>query len=131
MKTRIYTDKELEILNKNVFIKEVKYKREISYHPIFKLWCIMMKYDNPGLSAREIFERAGFDTSILSEKLPRCRIRQWKALYEKFGVNYFLTDSSSYSTIEKVKTNKETDKLFFLELEKFILRRLREIENDR
>ena len=65
MKVRLYTDNEIKILEQNIFVRKVKYKREIEYDPLFKLWAIMMRFKFPELSAREIFSRAGFDVNIL------------------------------------------------------------------
>ena len=54
MKVRLYTDEEINKLNNSIFVRSVKYKREIEYDPLFKLWTIVMKHDLPELSAREI-----------------------------------------------------------------------------
>ena len=85
MKVRVYTNEEISILRKNIFVRDVKYKREISYDPVFKLWCIMMRLDFPELSAREIFARGGFDINILHKKLPQRRIKDWLDNYRKIG----------------------------------------------
>ena len=70
MKIRLYTDEEISKLKESFFIRGVKYKRELEYEPLFKLWTIMMKHDCPDLSASEIFSRAVIDASILHKKLP-------------------------------------------------------------
>ena len=77
MKLRYYTDSELEKLKNNIFVKEVHYKRTIEYDTLFKLWCIMMRIDCPELTGKQIFERAGFDTSFLHTNLPYRRIGEW------------------------------------------------------
>ena len=130
MKCRIYTDEELKLLNKNIFVKEVKYKREISYETVFKLWCVMMRIDNPEFSAREIFEYGGFDTNILHKRLPQGRINDWLDNYNKFGVNYFLSNDG-YHTIKPIKKTFEETNFFFEKLLSYVLNRLKEIENDR
>ena len=84
MKVRVYTNEEISILRKNIFVKDVKYKREICYDPVFKLWCIMMRLDFPELSAREIFASGCFDIGILHKKLPQRRIKDWLDNYKKF-----------------------------------------------
>lgn len=103
MKVRLYTDEELKSLKQNMFIRDIKYRREIVYDPIFKLWTIMMRYDCPELSASEIFKRAGIDTTILHKDLPRKRIKDWLDNYYSFGVAYFLPEDSHYYTIRKNK----------------------------
>ena len=114
MKVRLYTDDELKKLKQCIFVKNIKYKREIEYDPIFKLWAIMMKYDMPELSAREIFSRAGFDINILHKKLPQRRIKEW-------------VDNEYYQSITYVKDNKVVYDTFKMQILDYILKRLKEI----
>ena len=130
MKISYYTDQELEILRKNIFIKEVHYNRVIEYDPIFKLWCIMMRTDCPELTAKQIFERGGFDTSILHDNLPYRRIGLWMKNYKKFGLNYFLPEFEPYCSKPIEKKEIKEDK-FKLQLLKCVLDRLKEIENEK
>ena len=131
MKTRIYTKEELEILKQNIFVLDVKYKREIVYDPIFKLWTIMMRLEHPELTAREIFKLGGFDVAILHNKLPQRRIREWLTNYQKFGVAYFLPVNKPYYSIKTQTKDKEIQLDSMKEqLLKFILGKLNE-KNDR
>lgn len=130
MKLRYYTDKELNILNDNIFVKEVRYKREIVYDPIFKLWCIMMRLDLPELTGKQIFERGGFDTIILHDNLPYRRIATWLNNYKKYGIHYFLQEDEPYCTKKVIKKEESIDK-FKLQLLKCVLTRLKEIENEK
>lgn len=131
MKVRIYTNEEISILRKNIFVRDIKYKREISYDPIFKLWCIMMRLDFPELSAREIFARGGFDVNILHKKLPQRRIKDWLDNYRKYGIKYFLPETDSYSSIRKVQENLPiTYDNMKMQLIDFVLKRLKEINYD-
>ena len=129
MKLRYYTEEELNILNSNIFVNEVRYKREIVYDPIFKLWCVMMRLDRPELTGKQIFERAGFDTSILHDNLPYRRISSWLKNYKRFGVNYFIPEYEPYHTKKKTKKENTPDK-FKLQILKCVLTRLKEIENE-
>ena len=124
MKLRYYTDKELKILNDNIFVKEVRYKREIVYDPIFKLWCIMMRLDLPELTGKQIFERGGFDTIILHDNLPYRRIATWLNNYKKYGIHYFLQEDEPYCTKKVIKKEESIDK-FKLQLLKCVLTRLK------
>ena len=130
MKIRLYTDEEISKLKQSIFIKSVKYKRELEYEPIFKLWTIVLKHDYPELTAREIFARGGIDTNILHKKLPQRRIKEWIDNYKKFSIRYFLPENECYSSIntkEKdiVHSNDLKDQLM-----KFVLKRLKEINNE-
>lgn len=103
MKRRIYTDEEIKILKSNVFITDINYKRELVYDPIFKLWTIFMRLECPELTAKEIFERAGINTTILHPDLPRKRIKFWIYNYKKFGVKYFIPVDEPYTLNDKFK----------------------------
>lgn len=127
MKIRLYTDDEIKKLKQCIFIKDVKYKRELEYDPLFKLWTIMMKHDFPELSAREIFSRGGLDTTILNKKLPQRRIKEWEDNYKKFGIRYFLPENERYKSITYTKDNKLYYDSFKIQLMDFVLNRLKEI----
>ncbi len=128
MKLRFYTDKELETLNSNMFVKSVHYKRTIEYDVVFKLWCIMMRLKFPELTGKQIFVRAGFDINMLHDNLPYRRIAEWLKNYRKFGLNYFLPELKPYHSLEKKKASVDESELFKLKLLKEILKELKEVE---
>ena len=103
MKRRLYLDEEIDILKSNIFIRDVKYKREIVYDPIFKLWTLFMRLECPELTAREIFEKAGINTNILHRNLPKKRINDWMYAYKRFGVKYFIPEDTAYTITDKFK----------------------------
>ena len=128
MKVRLYTDDEIKKLKQCAFVRKIKYRREIEYDPIFKLWTIMMRYDMPELSAREIFSRGGLDVNILHKKLPQRRIREWVDNYKKFGIRYFLPENKYYESIVYSKTNKMIHDTFKMQILDYVLTRLKEID---
>lgn len=128
MKVRLYTDKEIDKLKQCMFVRSIKYKREIEYDPLFKLWTIMMKHDFPELTAREIFARGGFDINILHKKLPQRRIKEWIYNYKKFGIRYFLPENEYYQSITYIKDNKVYYDSLKIQLMDFVLNRLKEID---
>ena len=103
MKRRIYTDDEIKILKSNIFIQDINYKRELVYDRICKLWTIVMRVECPELTAKEIFERAGINTTILHPDLPRKRIKFWIYNYKKFGVKYVIPEDQPYTVNDKFK----------------------------
>lgn len=127
MKVRLYTGNEIKILEQNIFVRKVKYKREIEYDPLFKLWVIMMRFKFPELSAREIFSRAGFDVNILHPKLPQRRIKDWVDNYKKFGIRYFLPEDEYYQSITCVKDKKIVYDTMKMQLMDFVLSKLKEL----
>ena len=127
MKVRLYTDNEIKILEQNIFVRKVKYKREIEYDPLFKLWAIMMRFKFTELSAREIFSRAGFDVNILHRKLPQRRIKDWVDNYKKFGIRYFLPEDEYYQSITYLKNKKIVYDTMKMQLMDFVLSKLKEL----
>lgn len=130
MKVRLYTDEEINKLNNSIFVRSVKYKREIEYDPLFKLWTIVMKHDLPELSAREIFARGGIDINIVHKKLPQRRIKEWMDNYKKFGIRYFLPENEYYKSITYIKDNNVYYDCLKIQLMDFVLNRLKEINNE-
>ena len=130
MKVRLYTDEEINKLNNSIFVRSVKYKREIEYDPLFKLWTIVMKHDLPELTAREIFARGGIDINIVHKKLPQRRIKEWIDNYKKFGIRYFLPEDEYYQSITYEKNNKVHYDTMKMQLMDFVLKRLKEIKLD-
>ena len=128
MKLRYYTDKELDILNNNMFVLSVRYKREIEYDVVFKLWCVMMRLKNPELTGKQIFERAGFDINILHDSLPYRRIGEWVKNYRKFGLSYFLPELLPYHSLETKKDILDKDEAFKLKLLKEVLYELKKLD---
>lgn len=127
MKLRYFTDDEIEILKSNIFIKDIIYKRAIEYEVVFKLWCIMMRLKFPELTGKQIFERAGIDTSILNDNLPYRRIGEWLKNYHKFGIDYFLPEDLPYHSLEK-EIKKEESNVLKLQLLKFVLNELKKLD---
>ena len=128
MKLRYYTDKELSILNSNMFVLSIKYKRQIEYDVVFKLWCVMMRLKNPELTGKQIFERAGFDINILHDSLPYRRIGEWVKNYRKFGLSYFLPELLPYHSLETKKDILDKDEAFKLKLLKEVLYELKKLD---
>ena len=130
MKLRYYTNAEIEKIKSNMFVIDVLHKRRIEYDYVFKLWCVMMRLKFPELTGKQIFERAGFDTSILHDYLPYRRIGEWVKNYRKFGVYYFIPEDEPYHSI-KVKTKKQKPDIFKLKLLKIVLKDLKKLDKDK
>ncbi|MDD4188228.1 MAG: hypothetical protein PHX04_05700, partial [Bacilli bacterium] len=65
MKTRGYTEAEIQILNKNKNVIMVKYGKQIEYKNSFKNWAVLQSLNHPEMSAIQIFEKAGFNRNII------------------------------------------------------------------
>ena len=127
MNLRYYTDKEINELQSNIFINEIKNKRTIQYNYVFKLWCVMMRLEMPYLTAKDIFKRGGFNISILHNDLPRKRINEWIRNYKKYGKDYFLPETNYYTSLNKKVDNPSHDD-FIEKLLNVILYRLNKLD---
>lgn len=130
MKLRYYTNSEIEKIKSNMFVVDVLHKRRIEYDYVFKLWCVMMRLKFPELTGKQIFERAGFDTSILHDYLPYRRIGEWVKSYKKFGVYYFIPENEPYHSIRIKKVRQKPD-IFKLKLLKVVLKDLKKLDKDK
>lgn len=83
MSNKIFTDKEIEILSRNRFVKAVSTKG-ITYTDEFKR-IFIAEYNN-GKTSREIFEENGLDVDILGLDRVLSSGKRWRATYKKNGV---------------------------------------------
>lgn len=118
MKSKIYSDLEVESLEKSPFVLEVRRKRFIHYDPLFKLWTILQRKKYPEKTCRELFEYAGFNTKLMNPKLPQTRIKSWENLYYRFGMDYFVSEKTyaillDYFKGEVFVDNKENQAMIY------------------
>lgn len=93
MSKKVFTEKEIAILSRNPYVKSVSPKG-ITYSEEFKQHFISEYHK--GKLPREIFEKAGFDVSILGIKRVKSSSERWRRSYEKEGA-LGLKDSRSES----------------------------------
>ncbi len=83
MSKKIFSEQEIEILKLNKYVKRVGQKG-ITYTDEMKHFT--MAEVEKGLLSSEIFEKAGFDISILGMDRVYGSVRRWKIAYKKSGV---------------------------------------------
>jgi len=83
MSKKIFSEQEIEILKLNKYVKRVG-KKGITYTDEMKHFT--MAEVEKGLLSSEIFEKAGFDISILGMDRVYSSVRRWKTAYKKSGV---------------------------------------------
>ncbi len=83
MSKKIFTKQEIEILRDNKYVKRVGPKG-ITYTDEMKHFT--MAEMEKGLLSPEIFEKAGFDISILGIDRVYSAVKRWKAAYKKSGI---------------------------------------------
>lgn len=83
MSTKIFTEKEREILSRNYYVKVVSIKG-ITYTDEFKR--LFIAAHESGKLPRIIFEEHGFDVDILGKDRVDSASRRWRAAYIKDGI---------------------------------------------
>lgn len=94
MSNKIFTEKEIEILSNNQYVKAVS-MNGITYTDEFKR--IFISEAEKGKLPREIFEEHGFDTNILGIDRIRSSACRWRATYRKDGI-CGLQDTRKHNT---------------------------------
>lgn len=97
MSKRIFSDKEIKILNKNINVKNVSNK-SITYTDSFKNEFIC-KYNN-GILPREIFEEAGFAIDIVGIQRVHEAAKRWRKSFKTTGT---IKDNRSDSSGRPLK----------------------------
>lgn len=114
MKKNKYTINEIRLLNLNPNVIRVKYGNTIEYNPVFKKWAVIQSVQHPEMSAREIFEMAGFDLDIIGSRTPRDRIRHWK---NTSGIN--VRHSNETKVNESKNLDRQNNALLLILIHKF------------
>lgn len=83
MSNKIFTEKEIEILKRNQYVKKVSIKG-ITYTDEFKR--IFISENENGKFTKEIFEECGFDIDILGMDRVKSSGKRWRAAYRENGV---------------------------------------------
>jgi transposase len=82
MSKKLFTNEEIEILSKNIYVKNVTNKG-ITYTDEFKHLFIVE--NESGKLPRQIFENAGFDVNILGMKRVKSSANRWRTSYKYSG----------------------------------------------
>ena len=83
MSKKIFSEKDINELSKNKYVKKVSQKG-ITYTNEFKLHFIA-EYE-AGKTPRQIFEEAGFDIEVIGTKRIECASHRWRKSYKEKGV---------------------------------------------
>ena len=83
MSKKIFTKKEITILSKNKYVKNVTYK-SITYTNEFKL--LFISEYNTGKVSKDIFEHAGFDINTVGLKRIDSASSRWRHKFNTKGI---------------------------------------------
>jgi len=83
MSIKLFTEKEISLLSKNPYIKNISVKA-ITYTDEFKR--IFIAESEKGKPSRVVFEEHGFDVDILGMNRVEQARRRWKSSYKSKGI---------------------------------------------
>lgn len=119
MTKKLFTEREIQILSSNPYVKSVSQKG-ITYTEEFKR--IFIEENEKGKLPRNIFEECGFDIDVIGMKRVMSSGSRWRAAYRKNGV-FGLRDTRTENagrTLERELTLEE--KYARLEAERSLLK---------
>ena len=83
MSKKMFSKKEIEILSKNIYVKNIS-KKSVTYTSEFRR--IFIAESQHELLPRIIFEKYGFDVQLLGIKRVQAAASRWRQAYKKDGV---------------------------------------------
>jgi len=83
MSKKLFTEKEIQTLSKNAYVKTVSSKG-ITYTDEFKE--LFITQNEQGMTPREIFEKCGFDEEVIGISRIRSSGKRWREAYRRNGV---------------------------------------------
>jgi len=84
MSKRILNEDQITDLRRNINVDRCS-ERSISYNKDFKIKAVR-QYNEDRLSAKEIFELAGFDIKIIGKDKPKDSLKNWTRIYKRKGM---------------------------------------------
>ncbi|MBU5336252.1 HTH domain-containing protein, partial [Intestinibacter bartlettii] len=139
MSKKIFSEKEINELSKNKYVKRVSQKG-ITYTNEFKLHFIA-EYEM-GKTPRQIFQDAGFDIQVIGIKRIECASDRWRKAYKEKGVlglddNRALNSGRTLNrdlTLEEILAKKDAE-IEYLKAELELVKKLeiseRQVRNHR
>jgi len=132
MSKKLFTEKEIEILSQNKYVKKVSSKG-ITYTDEFKRRFIIE--NQSGKFPREIFEECGFNIDILGMKRVESSGKRWRSAFRRNGITQLQDTrkfnngrpSEKYLSLEE-KYKKLEAKTKLLQAENELLKKLEMIE---
>ncbi len=114
MSKKLFSDKEINILSKNRYVKSVS-NRGITYTDEFKILFVAER--SKGKLPINIFQDAGFDIDVIGNNRIWCASRRWRDSYNKSG-ELGLRDSRKFNsgrplkrdlTVEEILAKKDAE----------------------
>lgn len=132
MSKKLFTNKEIEMLSKNKYVKSIS-EKAITYTDEFKT--IFINEDNSGKFPSKIFEEYGFDIEILGIGRIKSFARRWRKAYKTsgaIGLKDTRIDNSGRSSTKELSLEEKyarlEAKMNLLKAENELLKKLDMIE---
>ena len=114
MSTHEFSSEEISRLSGNPYVKKCS-EKTVTYTYEFKIR-VLEQYRN-GVSAKEIWRRAGFDLGVWRNDYARECIKRWRKIVKKNGMQGLAYSQGMKATDRtKTKTVTDADKIKYLEL---------------
>ncbi len=132
MSKKLFSHKDIEVLSKNKYVKNVS-EKGITYTDEFKR--LFITENEKGKFPRDIFEECGFDIDVIGLKRIQSSGSRWRSAFRRNGVEQ-LQDTRKFNTgrpTEKdlsleEKYEKLQAKLRLLQAENELLKKLERLE---
>lgn len=85
MSKRRFTAAQIADLRRNDNVAKCSHKA-ITYGKDFKLWAVQ-RYQDDGMSAKQIFKEAGFDLGVIGKFKPKDCLSDWNKIFKIKGVD--------------------------------------------
>jgi transposase len=111
MSNRLFTQKEIDTLSQNQYVKNVSAKA-ITYTDEFKRLFIVE--NDLGKVSRDIFEDHGFDINIVGIKRAKSSGNRWRNAYKKDGIcglNDTRKENSGRPSVKELSTEEKYERL--------------------
>lgn len=132
MSKKLFSNKDIELLSKNKYVKKVS-EKGITYTDEFKR--LFISENEKGKFPRDIFAECGFDIDVIGLKRIQSAGSRWRSAFRRNGIEQ-LQDTRKFNTgrptekdlsLEK-KYEKLQEKLKLLQAENELLKKLEMLE---
>lgn len=115
MSKRIFTKEEIGSLLQNKFVERCS-EKSITFSTAFKIEAIR-QYREQGLTSREIFRQAGFDSHVISNDQAIECLRRWRRSYKEKGLEGLKDTRGRLGGRPKKQKRTEAETIKWLEAE--------------
>ena len=113
MSKRVFTKEQIEELSMNRFVTKCS-EKSVTYSTEFKR-LVVMRYEEEGLTASEIFLEAGINPEIVGKDVPDSRVCSWRRIVNTKGIDGLKESRGVGYGRPKTKGVSDADRIEYLE----------------